>query len=208
MIKIVLAMIIGFALSNGSSLKHTGCDLSPVGEFSVSFQAYKTPSKIGVNGKFDRVHFQAILKTGKNFREIFVGSTVDIETASVNSNHKERDMKLVTYFFNNMSKKNIAAKIIDITSDKRVKGKLRTGTLVVSLTMNGVTKEVPMTYTYLDGFFDATGVVDILDFSASSALNSINKACYKLHKGKTWSDVSIGFSTHIEALLCSSKLEK
>jgi len=205
MVRIVIGMILGFVFLNGTGLKYTGCELSPVGEFSVNFQAYKTPSKIGVNGTFDRVYFKTIRETGKNFREIFVGSTVNIETSSVNSKHKERDIKLVTFFFNKMSGKSITAKIVAITSDKRVKGKPRTGTLLASITMNEITKKIPMTYSYMDGFFDATGVIDILDFSASGALNSINKACYNLHKGKTWSDVTIGFSTHIEALLCSSK---
>ncbi len=203
--KIILAMIVGFSILNAANIKHTGCDLSPVGEFGVSFEAYKTPSKVGVSGSFDKVNFRSVKKTGKNFREIFVGSTVNIETSSVNSKHKERDMKIATFFFNKMSSKNIAAKIIAITSDKRVRGKPRTGTLLVDVTMNGVAKKVPMTYSYMDGFFEATGVVDILDFSGSSALSSINRACYDLHKGKTWSDVTIGFSTHIEALLCSAK---
>ena len=205
MIKIVLTMVLGFVLLNGAEIKHTGCDLSPVGKFSVSFQAYKTAAKVGVNGSFDRVNFKAIRPTGKNFREIFVGSTVNIETASVNSKHKERDMKIATFFFNKMSSQNIAAEIIAISSDKRIKGKPRTGTLLVNVTMNGKTKKVPMTYSYMDGLFDATGVIDILDFSGSNALSSMNKACYDLHKGKTWSDVTIGFSTKIEALLCSAK---
>jgi hypothetical protein len=53
--------------------------------------------------------------------------------------------------------------------------------------------------------FSATGVIDILDFSAGDALSSINKACSDLHEGKTWSDVTIGFTTKIEAVLCSAK---
>jgi len=68
--------------------------------------------------------------------------------------------------------------------------------------MNGVTKTVPLKYSFSNGIFDANGVIDILDFSASKALSSINKACFALHKGKTWSDVSIGFSTKIDTKLC------
>ena len=203
--KIIVTMMLGFVLLNASGLKHTGCDLSQIGDFDVSFKAYKTPSKIGVGGAFDKVNYKSIKATGKNFRQIFVGSSVDIDTSSVNSNHKERDSKLVTFFFNQMSSKNIKANILDITSDKRVRGKPRTGTLLVEVIMNSVTKKVPMTYSYNDGLFDATGVIDIFDFSANSALKSINKACYDLHAGKTWSDITIGFSTRIEALLCSAK---
>ncbi len=205
MLKVIIALILGVVFLNAKGVQHTGCDLSPVGEFSVTFKAFKTPAKVGVSGSFDRVNFKAIRQTGKNFREIFVGSTVNIESSSVNSKHKERDIKIVTFFFNKMSDDSIVGKIIAISSDKRVRGKPRTGTLLIQMKMNGVTKKVPMTYSYMDGLFSAAGVIDILDFSGSSALSSINKACYDLHKGKTWSDVTIGFSTKIEALLCSVK---
>ena len=205
MIKIVIIMLLGFMFLNSAELKHTGCELSQVGEFSVNFEAYKTAAKIGVNGSFDKVNYKALRESGKNFREIFVGSTVDIETSSINSKNRARDSKLVEFFFKKMSSENITAKILNITSDKRIKGNPRTGTLLVEVIMNSISKKVPMTYSYNDGLFDATGVIDIFDFSANKALSSINKACYDLHSGKTWNDVKIGFSTKIEALLCSAK---
>jgi hypothetical protein len=71
--------------------------------------------------------------------------------------------------------------------------------------MNGITKSVPMKYSFANGIFSAKGTIDIFDFSASKALSSINKACFDLHKGKTWNDVSIAFSTKIEASLCNIK---
>jgi len=203
--KIIVSILLGFMFLNSAELKHTGCDLSQVGEFNVNFEAYKTAAKIGVKGSFDKVDYKAVRATGKNFREIFIGSTVDIETSSVNSKDEERDSKLISFFFNQMDNKNIKAKILDITSDKRIKGKPRTGTLLVEVTMNSVTKKVPMNYIYNKGLFNANGVIDIFDFSANKALNSINKACYDLHGGKTWSDVKIRFSTKIEAVLCSAK---
>jgi hypothetical protein len=101
-----------------------------------------------------------------------------------------------------MSKKNIEAKIIDIKADKRVKNAPRTGLVTIEVTMNSQTKKVPMKYTYSKGEFKASGVIDILDFNAKKALTQINKACYDLHQGKTWSDVKIGFKTQIKAILC------
>ena len=74
--------------------------------------------------------------------------------------------------------------------------------------MNGTTKTVPMKYHYENGKFDATGVIDLVDFAAGEALSSINKACFDLHKGKTWSDVTIGFSTTVEATLCNVNIAK
>jgi hypothetical protein len=71
--------------------------------------------------------------------------------------------------------------------------------------MNKITKKVPMKYSYSDSVFSAKGVIDVFDFSANKALSSINKACFDAHQGKTWNDVTIAFSTHIEAILCNAK---
>jgi polyisoprenoid-binding protein YceI len=129
-----------------------------------------------------------------------------IDTNSVNSKNEGRDQTLVTHFFKQMSGDTINAKIIEVvSSDKHEKGKSKAGTLTAEITMNGVTKKVPMAYRYNDGVLNAEGVIDLFDFSANKALQSINKACYDLHSGKTWSDVAISFSTDIKATGCSSK---
>jgi hypothetical protein len=68
--------------------------------------------------------------------------------------------------------------------------------------MNGKTLIIPMQYIYDKGQFNATGTIDLIEFTAGKSLANINKACYDLHKGKTWSDVTIGFSTTVAATLC------
>ena len=201
MIKVILMIMLAFTLSNASG----GCLLAQQGKLNVTWSAYKTPAKLAVSGSFDKVTYTAIAPNGKNFREILVGSTVKIDTKSVNSNNKGRDETLVKYFFKQMSGSSITAKITDIKANKREKGKPRLGTLSVEVTMNGITKNIPMSYSYDKGVMDAKGFIDLFDFSASKALRSINKACYDHHSGKTWSDVAIGFSTGISAILCSSK---
>ncbi len=185
--------------------KKGSCILSQDGSVSVSFKAYKTPAKVGVGGVFDSVDYKAIAPEGNNFREILVGSTVVIDTTSVNSKNEGRDKTLVKSFFKQMNDSVIKAKIVDIKSDKRMRGKPKTGVMSVAITMNGVTKNVPMSYIFDNGDLSATGNIDILDFSASKALNAINKACYDLHDGKTWSDVEIGFKTKIKFALCNTK---
>lgn len=204
--KIILSvlLVLSVAASANASQK-TGCVLAQKGKVSVNWEAYKTESKIGVGGVFDSVKYTPFAKEGKNFRTILVGSKVDIDTNSVNSKNAGRDDKLVKFFFNMMSSNNIEAKIVDIKADKKIKNAPRTGVVTIDVKMNGVAKTVPMKYSFSDGIFSATGVIDILDFSASKALFSINKACFDLHKGKTWSDVKIGFSTKIEAILCNVK---
>lgn len=181
----------------------TGCVLVQTADMNVTWKAYKTPEKIGVGGQFTAVKYTPNSLEGKNFRELFVGSNVSIDTTKLTTGNPGRDAKLVKFFFSEMSSNTIEAKIIDIQrTDKHIKGKPRTGTVSVEISMNGVTRTIPMKYFYDKGIFDATGTIDLVDFSASKALTSINKACYDLHKGKTWSDVTIGFTTTVKATLC------
>ncbi|WP_324172835.1 YceI family protein [Sulfurimonas sp.] len=207
MIKFFISLFLVASLSSAEEMGTKGgsCILSQDGPVSVSWKAYKTPAKLSVGGTFDSVKYTANAPKGNNFREILVGSSVIIDTASVNSKNNDRNVKLVKFFFEKMSSKNITAKIVDIKSDKRIRGKAKTGVMSVAVTMNGVTKNVPMKYVFNNGDFNAIGSIDLLDFSASKALSSINKACFDLHKGKTWSDVTIGFQTNIKFELCNTK---
>ncbi|EQB40721.1 hypothetical protein M947_00280 [Sulfurimonas hongkongensis] len=207
MIKLFLSLVLAVSVSLAAGemgTKKGSCILSQDGSVSVSWEAYKTPKKVGVGGVFDRVTYTAVAPEGNNFREILVGSSVVIETASVNSKHESRDETLVKFFFKQMNDSVIKAKIVDIKSDKRMRGKPKTGEMSVEITMNGVTKVVAMKYIFDKGDLSAKGSIDLLDFSANSALSSINKACYDLHEGKTWSDVGIGFSTKIKFALCNT----
>ena len=200
MLKLLLSMMLAVTFINASEKKSGHCELSQIGDVKVGWSAYKTPAKLAVSGTFDEVAYRAVAPKGVNFHDIFVGSTLNIDTRSVNSKNASRDMKLVSFFFKQMSSTTIKAKITDIKANKRERGKPRTGTWFVDITMNGVTKNIPMNYTYNEGKLDANGFIDILDFSANKALSSINAACFDLHQGKTWSDVAISFSTGIKAL--------
>jgi polyisoprenoid-binding protein YceI len=204
--KIILSMMIMFGLTTSvAAAQKSGCILAQKGKVTVAWMAYKTPAKKAVSGVFESVKYTAVAKEGKNFREILVGSSVVIDTKSVNSKNKGRDAKLVKFFFEQMSGNTIDAKIVDIKADKKIKSKPRTGVVTLDITMNGVTKRVPMKYSFANSVFSAKGTIDVFDFSANKALASINKACFDLHQGKTWNDVTIAFTTHIEAVLCNVK---
>jgi hypothetical protein len=209
MLKIFFSLLLLIASANAleeMGIKGTGgCVLTQNNKIEVGFTAYKTPLKIGVGGTFDKVTYKANKVSGGSFRDLFVGSSIVIDTHSVNSNNKGRDAKLVKFFFDNMSTQTIKAKIVDYRSDKRYKGKPKTGVFTVAITMNGITKKVPMRYSYFKGKMEAEGVIDLFDFSANKSLQAINKACYTLHKGKTWNDVTITFTTAVKASLCHVK---
>ena len=207
MIKLFLSLVLAFSTSLASGEMGTNkgsCILSQDGNVSVSWEAYKTPRKVGVGGIFDNVTYTAVAPEGNNFREILVGSSVVIETSSVNSKDSGRDELLVKFFFKQMNESVIKAKIVNIKSDKRMRGKPKTGEMSVEILMNGVTKIIPMKYVFDNGDLSAKGSIDLLDFSAKKALSTISEACFDLHEGKTWSDVSIGFSTKIKFELCNT----
>ena len=201
-------MILSTMLFAEITTTKTGCVLSQEGAVVVGWKAYKTPAKLGVSGLFNKVTYTAAAKEGKNFKEILVGSSVTIQTPSVNSKNEGRDKKLVEQFFKVFSSDTITAKITDIKAKSKETGKPKTGTIMIDISMNGVTKNTPMTYTYNKGTMKAEGYIDLLDFQASKALSSINKACFDLHKGKTWNDVAIHFTMHIKADFCEVSIKK
>ncbi len=200
---VIISVLMALSIvSSVNASEKSGCELAQVGAVEVSWTGYKTNEKIGVGGVFDSVAYTPVAKSGENFRSILVGSSVVIDTTTVNSKDKGRDEKLAKFFFGMMSDKNINAKIVDIQADKKVKDAPRTGVVSVEVEMNGVKKVVPMKYSFSNDVFEAKGSIDVLDFSASKALSSINQSCFDLHKGKTWSEAGIGFKTKIEAILC------
>jgi len=200
--KIIISLVTLGALSYAG-----GCVLTQSDEMKVTWKAYKTFAKLGVGGEFTSVKYIANKKEGKNFEELLVGSTVSIDISKVNTKNEARDKTLVENFFGKLSGKTIEGKIVAIKANKREKGKAYTGSLDVNITMNEKSLQVPMTYIYEKENFKADGTIDLFDFQGESALSSINKSCYDLHKGKTWNDVSISFATIIKASLCDVKID-
>jgi len=203
--KVLLSLLTLFSISHAA----TGCVLVQPADMNVTWKAYKTLGKIGVGGQFTSVKYTPATLEGKNFKELFVGSKVSIDTTKITTGNPSRDETLVKMFFQKLKATTIEGKITNIKkTDKHVKGKPRTGMIDVVITMNEQTLTIPMQYYYSKGHFKATGTIDLFDFAASDALASINKSCYDLHKGKTWSDVTISFSTMIEATLCNVEIKK
>ncbi len=183
-----------------------GCVLVQSNDMNVTWKAYKTLAKIGVGGQFTGVSYTANKKEGKNFKELIVGSKVSIDLTKIDTKNKSRDKTLVENFFGKLNGKTIDGVIVAIKADKKENGKrVYHGMVDVNITMNNKTVQVPMRYNYKNEIFTAKGTIDLFDFSANDALKSINKSCFDLHKGKTWNDVSIEFSTSIKATLCNTK---
>jgi len=149
---------------------------------NVKFTAFKTLAKIGVSGGFDSVEILN-KKSSQNIEEMLKDLSVKIQTDSVNSGNETRDKKLVDSFFNVQFNHKITAKIVTVKPDG----------LVVEISMNNKTVQVPMTYKQQENTITAKGYIDLGDFDMLSSLQGINKACYELHEGKTWQDVEVSF---------------
>ena len=170
--KTLLAMLFLAASLSALEIQHT----------TVKFTAFKTYAKKGVSGIFNKVAVKSI--KANNVKSLLSNTIATIDTSSVNSGNKGRDIKLVNKFFAVQNVKNIKA-ILSNVQDK---------SLTATISMNGKTLAIPMSYTVKGNIINAKGTIDLTDFSMIPSLKSLNKACYVLHKGKTWRDVVIYFS--------------
>ena len=156
-----------------------------VKKYDLEWEAYKTPLKIGVKGSFDKIAINAIDKSSQ--KAFLKTARIIIDTTSINSKNAGRDAKLVKFFFDVQNVKEIDIKALDLYNS----------ILTVAITMNGVTKQVPLKIDF-DDEIEAKGHIDLADFNMLPSLKSINKACYDLHKGKTWQDVEIEFEMKLK----------
>jgi hypothetical protein len=148
---------------------------------TVKWEAYKTPAKAGVSGQFQ--NFELVSQSeGKSIMEIVKGSKFKINSQKIHTRDPGRDEKIAKFFFSSMSGGvDISGEVKDIVGEN----------LLVAITMNGKTVEVPMSFSERNGNFKANGHLDVFDFAMHSQLQAINEACKALHQGKTWNDVGI-----------------
>ena len=152
----------------------------------IEFTAYKTTEKIPVKGEFKKV---TIISGGEgnSIKEAINNTEFSIPVSSLFTKDTSRDFKIKKFFF----------AVMDQT-------KLMSGNLVIendsvghtNIKMNGVSNKVPFSYTIVENEFSMNATIDINQWNASAALNSLNEACKDLHKGtdsisKTWSDVAL-----------------
>lgn len=156
----------------------------------VSWTAFKTPKKVGVGAKF--TDFAITAKRAKSVVEMLDGATFEINSQSVDSGDKGRDVKIEQFFFKKMLKgTKITGKVL----------KSSEGKADVQITMNGSTLVVPMIskYDQNSGKLVLSGDIDVLKFGMESNLAAITKACYEKHEGVTWPDVNIELSANVKS---------
>ncbi len=171
-----------------ASVSAASCYTYDKNGIDIKWTAFKTPKKVGVNGKLPKYSLSGKTK-GSSVADLLKGQKIDIRVNKVDSGNEGRDVKIVKFFFSDLvGGDTITAKVKDVTKD----------VITMDLILNGQKHEVPLTYKMSGMKLTATGHMDILDYAMSKQLSAINKACYALHEGKTWSDVTLTLETTLK----------
>lgn len=157
---------------------------------SIDWVAYKTTAKIPVKGKFKKVD---ILKNGEGntAKEAINGTEFSIPVSSIFTADVSRDFKLKKFFFGFMDNTKLLSGKLNLTDDSNG---------IASITMNGITADLPFTYTLEGKEFKLTSTMNLNNWNAQKAIASLNVACKDLHKGKdgvskTWNEVAINITS-------------
>lgn len=156
----------------------------------INFTAYKTTDKVPVGGKFNKVNITAGGE-GNSIKEAINNTEFSIPVSSLFTKDTSRDFKIKKFFFGIMENTKLLSGKLVIENDSIG---------FANLKMNGVTKKVPFTYSINATTFSMNATMDVTQWNAVAALNSLNTACLDLHKGadgvsKTWSDVALNIKT-------------
>lgn len=175
--KIILASLMALSFT---SLQAKECFNS--NSIDVTWVSYKTMAKIGVGGDFSKVHLSVANANATSVAKMLKGSSVKLSLGDIDAHMALKNQNIAKFFTANLSTKNITAKIISADTRK----------LLVSITLNGKTQNIPMSYMTKESHIVATGVIDAIDFDIVPALRTLNKNVAG-HKNKGWNDISIAF---------------
>lgn len=153
---------------------------------TMQWTGYKTTDKVAVNGTFKEIIVKNS-ESGTSASAALEGLEFEIPVSSIYSKDTIRDGKLKRLFFGAMvNTLNLKGKF-SVTDES-------SGNL--ALQMNGVTKDLPFTYTLSKDTVLIDAKLDLNVWEAQTAVESIHQACFELHTGadgisKTWDEVGI-----------------
>ena len=191
-------LAVGLVYSHSAQAKK--CTYSPdPNSLQVQWTAFKTTQKVAVSGKFTtNKTLKKLEKSYSSLASLLKAAAVQVDMTSVDSGNPQRDETLKTQFFALLKEHSLAHASLDNIKEKAD----HSGTADMNLKFNDQTKKVPVTFAYENGVITLKGQMDILNYTASTALESLNKACHDLHKGadgvsKTWSEVDFSISGQV-----------
>lgn len=152
----------------------------------VEWTAYKFTEKTPVGGQFRKINITAGGE-GSTAKEAISNAEFSIPISSVFTKNSDRDYKIKKFFFGIMKDPELLKGKFVIETDSS--GQLQ-------VTMNGITNNLPFTYTLEGKKFGMTTKMDVANWNAQSSIDSLNAVCNDLHKGldgvsKLWSEVAI-----------------
>ena len=152
----------------------------------LNWTAYKTTDKVPVKGVFQEVKITNSEKS-TSVVDVLNGLKFEIPVSSIYSKDSIRDWKLREYFFGVM--KNTLKLTGTLHTEENGKGS-------ITLTMNGLSKDLPFTYEVQGDEIGLNATMDLDNWQAQAAIASLNVVCKDKHKGadgisKTWNEVAI-----------------
>ena len=158
---------------------------------TVKWTAYKFTEKLGVGGAFDEFEVTPGAENS-SISGLLDGLSFNIQTSSTNTANPERDQKIMQYFFGELNNNNqIEGRITELSMNDSTGG-----TAQIELKMNNATKSIPAEVLLEGNEVVLKAEINVADWNAQHAIDSLNQVCYDLHKGadgisKLWPDVSI-----------------
>ena len=156
----------------------------------LNWTAYKTTDKVPVGGEFGKINVEDVALAEK-MEGAIDNVSFSVPVSSLFTNNKDRDWKLINLFFGVMDQTEFITGTFHA-----LEGDSKEGKGVMDLTMNNKTCDLPYDYTIANDSMFIKTHLNIMEWNGQEAMDSINKACYELHKGadgvsKTWSEVEI-----------------
>jgi hypothetical protein len=161
-------------------------DSFALAEAKIIWTAYKLTQKIGVSGTFDSISTSGITSSA-SASGIFAKAAFAMPISSINSGLDVRDAKVKAIFFGAMHETSSISGQVKAANDSLVK---------IALTLNKVESDIDFTFAKKDSNYILEGVLNLGDFQAISAMDSLNQACKAAHTGadgilKMWPDVAL-----------------
>ncbi len=160
----------------------------------MTWTAYKFTERMGVSGTFNTVEI-AGTKTASSVFAVFENATFSIPVKTVDSSNPDRDGKLLTYFFGKLKNtESITGAVESINAD---------GSGSMKIMLNNKEKSVPFSLSENAGMITMRSEINLEDFLAQPAIESLNEVCNVLHTGadglsKLWPDVALSLKVKVK----------
>jgi hypothetical protein len=195
----LLSVLILFLSLSNASCKKAKIEVSKITysveskTTTINWTAYKTTEKIPVKGIFKEVSITNFTSS-ENSKDAINGIEFSIPVNSIDTKNLTRDAKIIKSFFGSM--KNTQTITGKIHLNENGKG-------FVDLTMNGLTKQLPINYVQSGQLVEIDATMNLDNWETKLAIAALNLVCNEKHKGKdgiskTWDEVNIHVATYLK----------